>query len=107
MQTIDEINKKWYCNSNTGGSRMLIQRTDYLNFLIEWKEQQIIKVITGIRRCGKSTLFDLFREYLYSIGIEETQIISVNFEEAENNELCDNQTLYSYVKTKMRPDKMT
>ena len=63
-------------------------------------------MVTGIRRCGKSTLFDLFREYLHSIGVEETQIISVNFEEAENDELCDYQTLYSYVKTKMRPDKM-
>ncbi len=85
---------------------MLIQRPDYLNFLIEWKEQQIIKVVTGIRRCGKSTLFDLFREYLHSIGVEESQIISVNFEEAENDELCDYQTLYSYVKAKMHPDKM-
>ncbi len=106
MQTVDKINKKWYYDSNTGGSRMLIQRPDYLNFLIEWKEQQIIKVVTGIRRCGKSTLFDLFRGYLHSIGVEESQIISVNFEEAENDELCDYQTLYSYVKTKMRPDKM-
>ena len=85
---------------------MLIQRPDYLNFLIEWKDQQIIKVVTGIRRCGKSTLFDLFRDYLYSVGVEEVQIISVNFEEAENDELCDHQTLYYYVKSKMQPDKM-
>ena len=85
---------------------MLMQRPDYLSFLIEWKEQQIIKVVTGIRRCGKSTLFDLFRDYLYSIGVEEVQIISVNFEEAENDELCDHQTLYNYVKSKMQPDKM-
>lgn len=85
---------------------MLIQRPDYLNFLIEWKEQQIIKVVTGIRRCGKSTLFDIFRDYLYSAGVEEGQIISVNFEEAENDELCDYQTLYHYVKSKMQPDKM-
>ena len=85
---------------------MLIQRPDYLSFLIEWKEQQIIKVVTGIRRCGKSTLFDLFRDYLYSVGVEEVQIISVNFEEAENDELCDHQTLYYYVKSKMQPDKM-
>ena len=85
---------------------MVIQRPDYLNFLIEWKEQQIIKVVTGIRRCGKSTLFDLFRDYLYTIGVEESQIISINFEEAENESLCEYQVLYDYVKTKMLPDKM-
>lgn len=85
---------------------MIIQRPDYLNFLMEWKEQQIIKVVTGIRRCGKSTLFDLFRDYLYSIGVEESQIISINFEEAENESLCEYQALYDYVKLKMLPDKM-
>lgn len=57
---------------------MVIKRPKYLNFLIEWKEKQIIKVVSGIRRCGKSTLFDLFREYLYSVGVEESQVISVN-----------------------------
>lgn len=62
---------------------MMIQRLEYLNFLTEWKDQPIIKVVTGIRRCGKSTLFDLFREYLYTIGTEETQIISINYEEAD------------------------
>ena len=43
---------------------MMIQRPNYLNFLMEWKDQQIIKVISGIRRCGKSTLFDLFQEQI-------------------------------------------
>lgn len=85
---------------------MVIQRPEYLNFLIEWKEQQIIKVVTGIRRCGKSTLFDLFRDYLYSIGVDEAQIISINFEEAENENLCEYRALYDYVKSKMLPDKM-
>ena len=66
---------------------MVIQRPDYLNFLIEWKEQQIIKVVTGIRRCGKSTLFDLFRDYLYTIGVEESQIITTNMDVAEHDSL--------------------
>ncbi|MDE7266449.1 MAG: ATP-binding protein [Lachnospiraceae bacterium] len=79
----------------------MIQRPEYLNFLIEWKDRQIIKVVTGIRRCGKSTLFDLFRDYLYSVGIEEAQIISLNFEEAENEPLCEYHALYEYVKSKM------
>lgn len=83
----------------------MIQRPEYLNFLIEWKDQPIIKVVTGIRRCGKSTLFDLFREYLYTIGTEETQIISINFEEAENEPLCEYHALYDYVKSKMLPDR--
>lgn len=47
---------------------MLINRPEYLSFLTEWKEQQIIKVVTGIRRCGKFTLFELFHEQLLSCG---------------------------------------
>ena len=85
---------------------MLIQRPDYLNFLIEWKEQQIIKVITGIRRCGKSTLFDLFHEHLLSCGISESQIISINFEDARYENLCNYRELYEYVTSRMQPDKM-
>ena len=77
-----------------------------MNFLIEWKEQQIIKVVTGIRRCGKSTIFELFREHLLSCGVSEEQIISLNFEEAENESLCEYRALYDYVKSKMLPDKM-
>ena len=51
-------------------------------------------------------MFDLFREYLYSIGVEEAQVISINFEEAENENLCEYRTLYDYIKSKMLPDKM-
>lgn len=85
---------------------MVIQRPEYINFLKDWKEQQIIKVVTGIRRCGKSTLFDLYCDYLYSTGVEEKQIISINFEEAENESPCEYRSLYDYVKSKMLPDKM-
>ena len=85
---------------------MLINRPDYLKFLIDWKEQQIIKVITGIRRCGKSTLFELFQEHLSSCGVTKDQIISINFEDAEYESLCDYRSLYENVKTKMLPDRM-
>lgn len=85
---------------------MLIQRTEYLKFLTEWKDRQIIKVITGIRRCGKSTLFDLFKEYLRTEGVSDTQIISINFEDAENELLLEYHALYEYVKSQMLPDKM-
>ena len=84
----------------------MIQRPDYLNFLVEWKEKNIIKVITGIRRCGKSTLFELFREHLLDNGVLEKQIISINFEDAEYEDLCDYKKLYEYIKSKMIPDKM-
>ena len=85
---------------------MLIQRDDYLNFLMEWKDRQIIKVISGIRRCGKSTLFELFCEKLQNEGVQSEQIITINFEDAENEELCDYKKLYEYVKSRMLTDKM-
>lgn len=85
---------------------MLIQRPKYLNFLIEWKEQQIIKVVTGIRRCGKSTIFELFHDHLIACGVEENQIIAINFEDAEYEAIFEYKALYNYVKSKMLPDKM-
>ena len=85
---------------------MLIQREDYLGFLMDWKDKQIIKVISGIRRCGKSTLFELFCAKLQNEGVQSEQIITINFEDAENEELCDHKKLYEYVKSRMLPDKM-
>ena len=85
---------------------MTIQRPDYLNFLMEWKDQQIIKVISGIRRCGKSTLFDLFQEQLRALGVLEEQFFTLNFEEAENEPLCDYRVLYDYIKGQMCPERM-
>ena len=85
---------------------MLIQRAEYLNFLIEWKEQQIIKVITGIRRCGKSTLFELFQEHLLSCGVAPEQIITINFEDVDNEPLCGYKELYKHVKGRMVPEKI-
>lgn len=77
-----------------------------MDFLEEWKDQQIIKVVTGIRRCGKSTIFDLFRERLLASGVLAKQIIYLNFEDADNERLCDYKVLYEYVKSKMQPDMM-
>ena len=61
----------------------MITRTEYLNQLNSFRDKQLIKVITGIRRCGKSTLLDLFREELLKSGVNHEQIIAVNFEDAE------------------------
>lgn len=84
----------------------MIQRDEYLRFLLDWKDQQIIKVISGIRRCGKSTLFELFREKLLQDGVDEKQIIDINFEDADNSELCDYKKLHDHIKGRMLPDKM-
>ena len=85
---------------------MLIQRDEYLDFLMSWKDKQIIKVISGIRRCGKSTLFELFCTRLQNDSVLPEQIIMLNFEDAENEELCDYKKLYEFVKSKMLSDKM-
>ena len=84
-----------------------IKREDYLSILRNFKDQQIIKVITGIRRCGKSTLLELFQDYLKENGVKENQIISINFEEADYEELQDRKKLYEYLKSKLVKGKKT
>ena len=63
----------------------MIERNEYLDELKRWKDKDVIKVVTGIRRCGKSTLFELFVNYLKDIGIEEQQIIKINLEDVDYN----------------------
>ena len=84
----------------------MIPRNDYLNFLIQSKDKQIIKVISGIRRCGKSTLFEIYKEYLLNNGTEQNQIISINFEDMDYEELQDYHRLYQYIKERLLTDKM-
>lgn len=85
----------------------MIERTDYLQKLIAWKDEQIIKVVTGIRRCGKSTLLDLYKGYLKENGIGDEQIISVNFEDLENESLQDYRVLYAYLTERLCKGKTT
>ena len=85
----------------------IINRDRYLSILKDFKDQQIIKVITGIRRCGKSTLLGLFKTYLKENGVEESQIVSINFENADYEELQDRKKLYEYVKKRLVKDKKT
>lgn len=80
---------------------MLIQRKEYLEKLIAFRDKQLIKVITGVRRCGKSTLLELYQNYLKEKGVEERQIISVNFEDYDFIELRDASKLYAYLKNKI------
>jgi len=85
----------------------MIKRNEYLEKLIGFKDKQLIKVITGIRRCGKSTLFELFQKYLIENGIEQNQIITINFENADFEELTDYKVLYNYLKEKLVENKKT
>ena len=84
----------------------MIERPDYLEELICFKEKDLIKIVTGIRRCGKSTLFDLYIEYLLSNGVDKTQIIRMNLEEYEFNGINDYHDLYNYVDSRLVSDKM-
>ena len=84
-----------------------IKREDYLSILRNFKDQQIIKVITGIRRCGKSTLLEIFQDYLKENGVKDNQIISINFEDADYEELQDRKKLYEYLKSKLVKGKKT
>ena len=83
----------------------MVERKEYLEELKRWKEKDLIKVVTGIRRCWKSTLFDLFIDYLKSIGVSEKQIIKINLEDADYD-FKDYKELYNYIKTNLIPDKM-
>lgn len=62
----------------------MIQRTEYFEALKDLKDKNVIKMLTGVRRCGKSTVMQLFRDYLIETGVGETQIVFLNFENVEN-----------------------
>ncbi len=84
----------------------MIERKEYLELLKSFKDKQLIKVVTGIRRCGKSTLYELYREYLKSVGIADEQIISINFEDPDFVGLRNQSELYSYVNERLQANKM-
>ena len=83
----------------------MIYRTEYMNLLKEWQNKNIIKVVTGIRRCGKSTLLEMFRNHLAENGVDTNQIISINFEALEVEELTNYKALYTYITERCIPDK--
>jgi predicted AAA+ superfamily ATPase len=85
----------------------MIERKEYLNQLIAGREKKVIKVVTGVRRCGKSTLFQLYIDYLKSTGVTDDQIISVNLEDLDYEHLLNYKALYEYVKERLRKDKYT
>lgn len=84
-----------------------IERHAYLDKLIAFKDKKLIKVITGIRRCGKSTIMEIYRDWLCSHGVQPSQIIYLNFEDYDYYELRDPRVLYAFIKQKMKAEKMT
>lgn len=83
----------------------MIKRDDYLNKLILFKDLNVIKVITGIRRCGKSTLLEIYKDYLLKNDIKENQIISLNFEDPINRHIDTWEKLYDEIVKKIHPTK--
>lgn len=79
----------------------LIKREEYLQQLINWRDKKVIKVITGVRRCGKSTLMDLYKSYLRQQGVADEQIISINFEDYDYIDLLEPRNFYAYVKERI------
>ena len=86
---------------------MLICRNEYLNKLIALKDKSLIKVITGIRRCGKSTSMEIYQNWLLENSVQQKQIISINFEDLDYEELSDYKKLYEYLKSQLVPEQMT
>ena len=85
----------------------MIQREQYLQQLSAFAQTSVIKVVTGIRRCGKSTLFSLYQQKLLETGVEPKQIIQLNFEDIAFEELLDYKKLYHYLLEHLCPGKMT
>ena len=85
---------------------MMINRKEYMAKLLAVKDKKLIKVVTGIRRCGKSTLLQMFQNYLREQKIPQNQIITINFEDIDYEELSDYKKLYEYLKPKLIKNKM-
>ena len=86
---------------------MIINRKEYLNKLISLKDKKVIKIITGVRRCGKSTLMEMFKNYLLQNGVNTENIISINFEDYDFYDLREPSKLYAYIKDRLVKDKQT
>ncbi|MBQ9948737.1 MAG: ATP-binding protein, partial [Oscillospiraceae bacterium] len=85
----------------------MVERLEYLETLKMWREEKVIKVVTGIRRCGKSTLLTMYRDHLLETGVQQEQIVFINFEDMDYEELQDYKKLYSYLKDRLHKDRYT
>ena len=85
----------------------MVLRNEYLEYLKQWRNKQVIKVVSGVRRCGKSTLLLQYMDHLRSIGVEDEQLISVNLEDIEYEHLLDYKVLYNYFNERLCKEKYT
>ena len=84
-----------------------LERIEYLQKLIYFKDKQLIKVVTGVRRCGKSTLLEIFQDYLKANGTDASQILTINLENFDFFALHNPESLHTFIKKRLQPDKMT
>lgn len=84
----------------------IILRDEYLQILKNFQDKDIIKIVTGIRRCGKSTLMKIFQTFLKETGVDTDHIIAINFEDYDYEELKQPKKLYTYIKDRLRDDRM-
>ena len=84
----------------------MIPRPDYIEQLDRWRDRDLIKVVTGVRRCGKSTLLQLYAEHLQAEGVDSDQIIVINLEQLEYEHLLDYHKLHDEVLARAKPGKM-
>ncbi|MGN0729306.1 ATP-binding protein [Treponema sp.] len=85
----------------------VITRETYINHLEKWREKKVIKVITGIRRAGKSSLFTMFIAHLKNTGVQENQIVYLNLEDMAHSALLDSSELYNYISARLVQNKYT
>jgi predicted AAA+ superfamily ATPase len=83
----------------------MVQRKGYLARLAAWKEKQVIKVVSGARRCGKSTLLSQYVSWLKASGVDDEQIITINLEDPEFESLLNHQALYRYIHKRLCKNK--
>ena len=84
----------------------VIEREEYMNALKKWRDEKVIKVVTGLRRCGKTTLLSMFQKVLLNDGVAAAQIISVNLESLEYESLLNYRALYQYIAQRLQPGVM-
>lgn len=83
----------------------MIQRSNYMEKLKRWKDKQVIKVVTGVRRCGKSTLLKQYKEYLLEQGIKEEQCIFLLLDDLQNEALREYHRLYEYITERLTKEQ--
>ncbi len=84
----------------------MIERKEYIQVLEKWRDKNVIKVVTGIRRCGKSSLLKMFRERILAEGVPERQVQEMNFEDLDNEPFLDYKVLYAHVKKHLSSEGM-